>query len=328
MWSCHQNMLKTSSIENLFPNQAHLISLLASDHNLFVYGARSSGKKTLIAKYHENVTSSWALSDYDSDGHQKQCAQLMTRRGKNHIDIWLNDTFRNKKNVLKKILNDLSIKLSFDEHGRSCKSSVVLYNVHHLSYAMLDILNAFVSRCLTCRVIMVSDRYYEALAFGCIPYRFNSNTAEYALTYIHTVCRECGLTYDHEQAAYVVDESRNNVTKCVLNYDLWLSNVENVYMNIIHQVASEYLKPNPSFPELRSLYYQLLVNNVHATDIIKDVLKELCIALRDAPSVVMQVVRAASICEHRVVVGERDIYHLDAFGLGVCEIINARSSFE
>jgi hypothetical protein len=319
MWSLHNHHIKTASIPELFPKQKALCKLLDTNLNIFIHGHSGVGKKTMISKYFEDQVGPWKYVDYICDGQQKQSTKLMTRIGMKHMDIWFNDSMKNKRLVFKKILHDLSVKFSLDEHGKCCQSSVVMYNIHHLSKCMFEMLNVTL-RCFDLRLILISDKFIPSLASSCSVFRFENHDASYIKSYVKRLCEMGHWEYDREKVTSIVDSNRSDLLQCIVDYDLDRLGIENTYTELINQIVNEYQKRKPKFSDLRTMYYQLIVNNVSTTNVILDISKKCLHRFSNEPENISKIIHSASIHEHRAVIGERDIYHLDSFGLTVSQV--------
>lgn len=319
MWATHQRFVKADTIDKLFPDQNHLIRLLTTELNLFVYGPTGSGKKLIVSKHFEHLPGIWTTVEYESEGSQKQTASFMTRQSATHVELVLNDSIKMKRALLKKMLSDFIMKLSVDAHGMPCRSTIVMYDLHHLSKSMLGILKPFIVS--TCRFVFVSNRLFDM--FQCISYRFERRSLNYMASHIRRLCE----TVNVNQLEEIYKKESGNFIQCIMEYELQQLSIPNMYSDIIRQIGQEYFKKSPNFTQLRAFYYQLLVNNVSISKLIIDIMKQVIQAIRDE-SLIAKIVNMASKYEHRASVGEREIYHLDAFGVNVAHVITGGHSCE
>lgn len=320
MWAIHQQNIKDGSVNDLFYDKRDLVKLLDTKLNLFVHGPIGSGKKCMVSKYHDRYSGNWSLCEYESDGPQKQSMQLMTRTSTQHTELCLQEGVKNKRLAIRNLVCDLCSRLSMDTDGKPCGSTIVFYDVHYLSRSIVKMLAAILCIHTDCRFIFVSDKWSETLSSLCIPYRFERQSMAYVNDYMSRLCRQCDCVYDSDVLKEVYTKQNGNIVQCIQIYDVRQSHIVNVYEKVIKEICEEYSKPNPNFTLIRNSYYQLLVNNVTITMIISDLLKEL---VSCHSSVVSQLVHLASVFEHRAAVGEREIYHLDAFGVHVVQVISS-----
>lgn len=322
MWATHQHNIKNGSLSELFFDKKALVTLLDSNLNLFVHGPTGSGKKCMVSKYHDQYSGNWSFCEYESDGPQKQSMQLMTRTSTKHTELCLPDGVKNKRLAIRTLVCDLCSRFSVDADGKPCGSTIVFYDVHHLTRTIIKMLAAILSNRTECRFIFVSDKWSETFASVCIPYRFERQSIAYVADYVSRLCRHCDRVYDDDLLREIYTKQNGNVVQCIQLYDVRQSRIINVYEKVIKDICEEYFKQNPNFTLIRNSYYQLLVNNVTITMIISDILKELVLVCHT--NVVPHLVHLASVFEYRAAVGEREIYHLDAFGVHVVQVISSK----
>lgn len=142
--------------------------------------------------------------------------------------------------------------------------------------------------------------------------------------------RRLGESVNINQLEDIYEKESGNFIQCIMKYELQQLTIPNMYTDIICQIGQEYIKKSPNFTQLRAFYYQLLVNNVSVSKLITDIMKQV---IQEIPrgtdvSVIAKIVNLASMYEHRASVGEREIYHLDAFGANAARVITEGHSCE
>ena len=321
MWATHYRNVVRGTIQELFHDEKKLLSLLESDLNLFVHGPTGCGKKCMISKYFDEQSGNWSLVEYTSDGPQKQSVQLMTRTGGNHMELHLTDSIKNKRLVIMNIMRNLCSRFSVDAFGNPSGTTLIIYDMHHVSQSLMKMFAVFVANHTNCRFVFVSNKWYEQLSSGCISYRFERRNLRYVHEYMTRLCRQCDVMYTSTVMEDIYEQENGDIVQCIMQYDLWHSRIENTKVSCIQWVCDELSKQIPNFTQIRASYYQLLVNNVTGTHIILYILKELLRRRVKCVRMLSELVRLASVYEHRMVIGEREIYHLDAFGVNVAQCL-------
>jgi DNA polymerase III delta prime subunit len=320
LWVSHRKIVKQQPIEKLFPEFV-IKNLLES--NIVIFGPEGSGKRCFLDKYLTNrfKCGIWTsvLHDCVNSIDRKGTLEIMTRKSQYHVELRALDFGNNNKYLVKSIIKGFCEQLVLDENGNLTMFTIVLYGADHLTDEVLSILNVYIIRYTQIRFIFVMETIRSVLSNKVSSIRFPRPSLTYVNSYIRLLCEDSKQIIEEDDIERIYHKYSGNMTKCILELDIFLLGIRNKYELLIQEIVDEIILEEPNLKQMRTIYYQLLVNNVETKQIIKDVLKLVMFKCKDKPiHVLSSLVHSASVYEHHSCVGERGIYHLDAFG---CSLI-------
>ena len=315
LWVSHRHLSTHESIERMFPDHLHVLKML--DSNVLIYGPEGAGKRCFLQKYLNGKFKCCAWTNVSHDClntvDRKATLEIMTRKSRYHVELRALDFGNNNKNLVKYVVKGFCEQLILDDDGIPTTFTIVIYGVEHISDDALSILNVYISKYTHIRFILVANRIRSVLIASV---RFPRPSLEYVQGYIRSLCKHADKTNSEHQVASIYEKHNGHMSKCIMEYELLGMGISNQYEVVIQQIVEEYKKKIPSLKLVRTLYYQLLVNNFLVKSIIIDILKLITPNVL-SPCVLDSIIHYASIYEHHSRVGERSIYHLDAFGCAI-----------
>jgi len=319
LWVSHRYMIEQCSIDQLFPYI--LINDDIMESNVFIYGPTGSGKRCFLQKYLTNrfKCGIWTSHLFENSADRKGSLEIMTRKSQFHVELRALDFGNNNKYLVKSVIKGYCEQLVLDVNGNLAMFTIVLYGADHLTDDVLDILNVYIMRYTQIQFILVADRMCSALSKNVVCIRFPRPSLTYFQSYMRLLCEHASQSFPNEQVDYIFRKYNGNMTKCIMELDIFTMGISNKYEDLITDIVNEVCAESPNLKQMRTIFYQLLVNNVTSKEIIKDVLQFVLFKYKEKPNhVLASLIHYASTYEHHSRVGERDIYHLDAF---VCSLV-------
>jgi len=267
-----------------------------------------------------------------------------------HMELCPGDAGNNDRFVIQDVLKDIassknirSSVVNMDSTGsnksRQNKSKngaaeteikvVVLNQVDRLSkQAQAALRRTMEKYATTCRLILCCDSSSKLIAplrSRCLGIRVAAPTEEQIVKILRNVARRESVTLPNSMAVNLARESDRNLRKALLMLEA--AKVQAGGNEIpddqliptpdweiyIRQLANDITKEQSpqTLMMAREKIYELLVNCIPATTILKTLVGELLNNLDD--SVKLEVIEWAAFYEHRIALGSKDIFHLEAF---------------
>lgn len=316
LWSHKYNPLSDSE-NRIHDDHVNQLKKLFGSH-VIVYGAQGTGKKTIVQLILRSFGIESNLKRETITIHnEKKEIDVIYHTSRRHVEILLTPYGNNEKYIVKHFINELAKHMTFNESGELTFKYVIVYHLEHISQACQHLFSVFMDKYTDCsRFIFVTNslnRITGVIQSRCMTYRVQPPSNEVLLAL-------CKRILSNEKLNIVKNVSVVQMKKWIANdfsIDDLLYKVQSksmdmkhIFEDIISEIAKCIVKKNVKL--VREHTYILIVNNIEANVIIKELLKEL--VLHDKVGIrVHELVRIASIYEHRLLNCERVIYHLEAF---------------
>jgi replication factor C subunit 3/5 len=305
--------------------------------HLFFYGPAGAGKKTritaLLGSLYGPGASRLKLDKRTFTTPTKRTVELNMITSNYHIEISPGDAGLNDRFVIQDVIKEMasnknvgaSATSSERKSGAATFKTVVLVEVDRLSrQAQAALRRTMEKYASTCRLILVCNnqsKVIEPVRSRCLGIRVGAPTEDKVLK---SVSINESFMLPDELAINIARESSRNVRRAILMLEACyvqkrgaLTKDQPVQKTdwelYINQLAVEITREQTPqrLMAAREKLYELLVNCIPANVIIKTLAKELMKNLDD--SLKREVIEWAAFYEHRISLGSKEIFHLEAF---------------
>ncbi|KAK9155025.1 hypothetical protein Sjap_002505 [Stephania japonica] len=319
--------------EDIAINLKNLVTEQDCPHLLF-YGPTGSGKKTLIMAVlrqmfgasAEKVKVENKVWKVDA-GSRKIDLELTTLSSNNHVEINPSDAGFQDRYVVQEIIKEMAKNRPVDARGKKCYKVLVLNEVDKLSREAQHSLRRTMEKySASCRLILCcnsSSKVTEAVRSRCLNLRINSPTEEQIVRVLEFIGKKEGLQLPPGFATRIAVQSNRSLRRAILSFETcrvqqypFTSNQAIPPMDweqYITEIASDIMQeqsPKRLFL-VRGKFYELLINCIPPVIILKRLVSELLKKL-DA-ELKHEVCHWAAYYEHRMCLGQKAIFHIEAF---------------
>ena len=327
--SYHQSI--TNRLQSLASNPEGM------PHLLF-YGPSGAGKKTRVSALLRQLYGPGAdrlkLDKRSFTTPSKRTIEINMVTSNHHIEISPGDVGLNDRFVVQDIIKEMASNKNIataatcSEKKTAQFKTVVLVEVDRLSrQAQAALRRTMEKYSSTCRLILVCNslsKVIEPVRSRCLGIRVAAPSVDDIAIVLQTVARKQSLTLPEQLAITIARESSRNLRRALLmleachvqHRDGFQPNqpVQKTDWEIyLKQLAMEVTREQSPARLLaaRDRLYELLVNCIPATLILKTLTMELTKNLDD--SIKQDVLEWAAFYEHRIAMGSKEIFHLEAF---------------
>ncbi|ESO93767.1 hypothetical protein LOTGIDRAFT_182182 [Lottia gigantea] len=312
---------------------ANLKKLIASGDlpHLLVYGPSGAGKKTRITCILRELYGAGAeklrieQSHFTTPSNKK--IEISTIASNYHIEVNPSDVGNNDRIVIQELIKNLAQVNQLDSSSQKEFKVVVLTEVDRLTKDAQHGLRRTMEKYMaTCRLILCcnsTSKVIPAIRSRCLGVRVAAPSEEEIAQILQNVCKKEGCTLPAELAKRIANKSNRNLRRALLmceackvqqypfSADQTISEPDwEIYLRDTATMIVQQQSPKRLL-EVRARLYELLTHCIPADVIIKGLLQEL-LANCDG-QLKTEVVQAAAYYDHRLQIGQKAIYHLEAF---------------
>ncbi|GAB1606807.1 replication factor C subunit 3-like [Argonauta hians] len=299
--------------------------------HLLVYGPSGAGKKTrvmaLLKELYGGGVEKLINRPYSFVTPSKKKLDIMTISSNYHIEVNPSDVGTQDRVVIQELIKSIAEVNQLDVSSQRDFKVVVLTEVDRLTkdaqHALRRTMEKYMS---TCRIVLVcnsSSKVIPAIKSRCLGIRVAAPTIDEICQVLHNVCKKEGLTLPQELAAKIAKVSERNMRRALLMCEA--CKVQQYPFSADQKVSEPdwklYLQETASLMvqqqspqrllEIRARLYELLTHCIPPDVIMKGLLQEL-ITNCDG-QLKAEVVKSAAYYEHRLQLGQKAIFHLEAF---------------
>ena len=307
--------------------------------HLLFYGPSGAGKKTRVSALLRQLYGASAdrlkLDKRTFKTPSKRTVEINMVTSNHHIeispgDVGLNDRFV-VQDIIKEMASNKNIAAATGSEKKSASAqfkTVVLVETDRLSrQAQAALRRTMEKYSSTCRLILVCDslsKVIEPVRSRCLGIRVPAPSNDDIAGVLQSVARKQSLTLPEPLAINIARESSRNLRRALLMLEA--CHVQNrdgftpdqpvqktdweLYLRQLAMDVTREQSPGRLLAA-RERLYELLVNCIPATLIIKTLAIELTRNLDD--SIKQDVLEWAAFYEHRIAMGSKEIFHLEAF---------------
>ena len=298
---------RTVQHELFSKHYSKILVLLQEETPVLLYGCPGGGKSTFLQEWVQ--TRFTDLGEWTKDTYlinDRFSVELTTRQSPTHIEVFLCPCESHERHVMRLIQKWCS-HMIINQKGGLCKKTVILYHTEVLSRESLGFLKVIMERYYKCSILLMTMGNISGVHHGMygsmLTYRFTYPDYE---QFYECILQSVGVV--DETALHQVYDKERDIGRCLFRYYLKGEKLEFSYDTYIQDLLTAIHKGNHK--QTRVIVYELIVNNIPSTRIIKDLVMFL---LEDSIDQKDELVHYAAMYEHRLQHCERDIYHLEAF---------------
>ncbi|RAL51984.1 hypothetical protein DM860_016482 [Cuscuta australis] len=323
--------------EDIAENLKKLVTEQDCPHLLF-YGPSGSGKKTLIMALLRQIFGASAdkvkaenkVWKIDA-GSRTIDVELTTLSSTHHVELSPGDAGFQDRYVVQEVIKDMAKNRSIDTKGKKGFKVLVLNEVDNLSREAQHSLRRTMEKYSTsCRLILCcnsSSKVTEAVRSRCLNVRINAPKEEEIVKVLEFIAKKEGLQLPPGFAARVAEKSRRSLRRAILLFETcrvqqypftnnqamppmdWEEYVAEVASDIMKEQSPKRLSSR--LFQVRGKLYELISNCIPPDVILKRLLFELLKKLDS--ELKHEVCHWAAYYEHRMRLGQKAIFHLEAF---------------
>uniref|UniRef100_A0A7S2SEJ8 AAA+ ATPase domain-containing protein n=1 Tax=Rhizochromulina marina TaxID=1034831 RepID=A0A7S2SEJ8_9STRA len=300
--------------------------------HLIVYGPSGAGKKTrinaLLREMYGSAVERRRLDHRSFKTPSNRTVELTTIASNYHIEMNASDAGIYDRIVIQDIIKEIaqSNPLHTQEGAKSFKV-VLLMEVDRLTrQAQAALRRTMEKYTSSCRLILYCtnpSKVIEPVRSRCLGIRVAAPTEDEVCGVLANVARKEKLTMPPELALRIAKLSGRNVRRALLmleatkvqQYPFTVDQTVQLpdwelYIATLAQEMTTDQSPQKLI-KAREMLYELLTNCIPADVIMKTLTRELCKSLDD--QLKHEVAHWAAFYEHRIVIGSKEIFHLEAF---------------
>lgn len=298
--------------------------------HLLVYGPSGAGKKTrvmcLLKELYGSGVEKLRIEHQTFTTPSNKKLEISTTASNYHIELNPSDVGIQDRVVIQEVLKTVAQANQLDSSQREFKV-VVLTDVDHLTkdaqHALRRTMEKYMS---TCRLILCcnsTSKVIPAIRSRCLGVRVAAPSTEEICQILQTTCKKEGLNLPSELARKIAEKSQRNLRRAILmceackvqqypfNTDQEVTEPDwELYLRETAKMIVEQQSPRRLY-EIRGRLYELLIHCIPPDVIMKGLLQEL-VGNCDG-QLKSEITQVAAYYEHRLQLGQKSIYHLEAF---------------
>lgn len=312
-----------------------LINLVENGNmpHTIIYGPDGAGKRTrvncLLSKLYGKGCLKVTKDTWSTKNNSTQI-DINIRFSKYHYELAPSDAEHNDRIVLIKLIKDTASNTSFyvNPTDKNSFMTFVLYDAHRLTLGAQAALRRTLEKYSNkIRVVMICETLgtlIPALKSRCLLLRVKAPTDAEVGSVIEKMAKTEGIKDYVKYQQNLLKASQRNMRKAILFLqhihltkmtpnqpfqEFWRTTIETgVIKPIIGNQSVEAVK------ELRKPFYDLLVNQIPADEIIKEMLVQFCIHIKK-PELISLAKEAGVKCDTGLKQGARAIIYLESFAV-------------
>ncbi|XP_042437740.1 replication factor C subunit 5 isoform X1 [Zingiber officinale] len=319
--------------EDIAQNLKKLVTEQDCPHLLF-YGPTGSGKKTLIVALLKEMfgpgvekvkleNKTWKI-DAGTRTIELELAMLSSTY---HVEMNPSDAGFQDRYIVQEIIKEMARNRPVDTKGKRGFKVLVLNQVDKLSREAQHSLRRTMEKySASCRLILCcnsSSKVTEAVRSRCLNIRVNAPSEEQIIRTLEFIGKKENLQLPPGFAVRIAAQSNRNLRRAILTFEACRVQQYPFTANqalppldweqYVSEIASDIMKeqsPKRLF-SVRGKIYELLVNCIPPEIILKKLLSELLKKLDS--ELKLEVCHWAAYYEHRMRLGQKAIFHIEAF---------------
>lgn len=317
-------------------NQLKLMSKDTMIPNIIFYGPPGSGKNTIIRLFLQMIYDSdinkISEVSYNVTGSGNIISEIKIKQSNYHIIIDPNTNNNFDRYIVQDVVKEYAKRVPFNIFKTNMLfRTILINNTHKLSYYAQTSLRRTMEKFSTnCRFILCSSslsKVLDPLRSRCLVININRPSIDELFEYILDISFKENIKLSLTNMKNILVLSNCNIKKALwllesLKYNL---NLYNSYNDCITCIVNK-LKSKQTIIDLDQLIkylYKIITTNINGSQIIKDIMIEICKIPNISEISKYHIIITAAKCESRLIKGRREIIHLQSF---LCNIIRILKS--
>ncbi|KAK8729784.1 hypothetical protein OTU49_008315 [Cherax quadricarinatus] len=299
--------------------------------HLLVYGPSGAGKKTrimcLLRELYGPGVERLRIEHQNFETPSRKKLEIITIASNYHLEVNPSDVGFYDRVVIQELIKTVASAQQLDTSGQREFKVVILTEVDKLTKDAQHALRRTMEKySATCRLILCANstsKVIPPIRSRCLGIRVAAPSLETIAQVLQTVCKKEGLSLPPELARKIGEKSNRNLRRALLMCEAckvqhypfnpqqevsvpdWETFLQGTAAKIIEEQSPKRLL------EVRERIYELLTHCIPPDIIFKGLLKEL---VRNCDGELKcEVTRLAAYHEHRLNLGSKAIYHIEAF---------------
>ncbi|XP_063413988.1 replication factor C subunit 3-like [Mytilus trossulus] len=312
---------------------AHLKKLVQGGDfpHLLVYGPSGAGKKTrimcLLREMYGSGVEKLRIENHTFTTPSNKKIEISTISSNYHIEVNPSDVGNQDRVVIQELIKTVAQVNQLETSTQKDFKVVILTEVDRLTKDAQHALRRTMEKYMaTCRLILCcnsTSKVIPAIRSRCLGVRVPAPSIEEICQVLQNICKKESLNLPSELARRIAEKSNRNLRRAVLMCEACRVQQQNftadqevtepdweLYLKETAQLIAQQQSPKRLL-EVRGRLYELLTHCIPPDVIIKGLLQEL-ISNCDG-QLKTEVVQTAAYYEHRLQMGQKAIYHLEAF---------------
>lgn len=292
--------------------------------HLILYGPDGAGKRTIarmfLEQLYDNSVNEMSDTVYTVNGSGNTTTDISIKQSLYHIVIDPNNNNFDRY-LIQNVVKEYAKRIPLDVRETNKAFKVVLINdVENLSYyAQMSLRRTMEKYSRTCRFLMVCNaisKLIDPLRSRCVCVRVPSPTNLEITNTLLTICHHEKYNLTLENLYNILAGANGNIKQAIWLLEMITRSLTptNSYIEtideIIKLVATAKLS---SVPDIRTLIYNILITNISGSVIIQTITLKLCEQKNISDSNKFKIIKTATKYEHNLMLGRREIIHLDGF---------------
>lgn len=308
------------------------ISINENIPHIIISGPSGAGKKTLVKFFLEAIYDSdinnLSKIKYNISGSSAK-KEIEISQSNYHIIIEPTNT-NHDKYILQEIIKQYAIHKSFNIFKSKRKfKTIVIYNLENLannSQAALRRTMELYAK--SCRFIMVCNnlsKIFDPLKSRCRTFCVPLPKISEISDIITKISISENIILNDSEMRHIIKNCNNNLKKAIwlleskrLKYDAVIT-LDEIFNNVIKNILETQHSKDVLriFNEnIRDDIYRILITNIKGSEIIATLMDQL-IKKIDDDEINIKIIQHASEAEYNLILGRREITHIDVFIMGV-----------
>nr|XP_045594943.1 replication factor C subunit 3-like [Procambarus clarkii] len=299
--------------------------------HLLIYGPSGAGKKTrimcLLRELYGPGVERLRIEHQNFESPSKKKLEIVTIASNYHLEVNPSDVGFYDRVVIQELIKTVASAQQLDTSGQREFKVVVLTEVDKLTKDAQHALRRTMEKYMTtCRLILCANstsKVIPAIRSRCLGVRVAAPSSETVAQVLQSACKKEGLSLPLELAKKIAEKSNRNLRRALLmceackvqqypfsaQQEICVPDWETFLQGTAAKIVEEQ-SPNRLL-EVRERIYELLTHCIPPEVIFKGLLKEL---VRNCDGELKcEVTRLAAYHEHRLNLGSKAIYHIEAF---------------
>ncbi|KAF6020496.1 RfC38 [Bugula neritina] len=302
--------------------------------HLLFYGPSGAGKKTramafLREVYGESAIDKLRFEHMEMKAPSGAKVELKAIATNYHVDVTPSNCGIHDRVVIQEVIKNLAstARIGSGTSGSKRFKVVIMNEVDRLTkdaqHALRRTMEKYVSSCRLILICTSTSRVIPAIRSRCLPIRVAAPTKQEMLHVLNEVAHKEGITLPEDVAEKIVVKSERNMRRALLMLEAchvtqkpiskgqavpslpWQQYIQETAQLAFQDYNSERLM------KIRERLYQLQIHLIPSTTIMTTLVDELLEALPG--KLKLELVKIAATYEHRLQLGSKDIFHLEAF---------------
>lgn len=300
--------------------------------HIIFYGGKGSGKKTMINIFlemlYDKTINDLVENKYIVNGSGNASVEVNIKQSNYHIIVEPNNNNFDKY-LIQDVVKEYARKYPLNVFATKKKFKIVLINnVDKLSYyAQTSLRRTLEKYSGICRFIMWCEslsRVINPLKSRCYCFKIKSPKRHEMLNMLSNISEKEKIYNNPINMGKIIETSESNMKIALwkLNSIKYKLEIETSYDKILKEIIEKIIECKiTELYNIRDLIYKVLITNISGSVLIKDINNKLLEEEELSEYVKCCITEEATKYEHKLIIGRREIIHLEGMIISIMDII-------